>query len=364
MSDGRFSVSSRATQVAEFLMHGTMAGLGPGDALPPVRQLADRLGVSVPTVREAQKCLAKSGYLTIRQGRGVFMAQAPRPRRIALVSELDLLHPRSSSFFAGLVRALRRFFEERNCQVEFFMGATEPGVIRQQPSCGRFMTEAASRQLDAAVLVNMPETLATKAFIRDCPIPLVGAGTPFLVGVDYPAMAREAFCVLAGQGGRRVAVMGGPPGIPVDRLAAGHGLEVRPEWIRHDLHPMWSGAGWEEFREIWTRPRTKPDSLLILDDGLLPDAFLAILELGIPVPRQLRIAAHANFGTEPRNPFPLTLLRTDPAWCADCYGEMILQRLEGKPVAEGMRAVPILVAETEESKNVRARQGKIMPTVK
>ena len=51
--------------------------LGPGDRLPPERELAVRLGVSRDTVREAIRSLADAGYLVARRGRsgGTFLAE-------------------------------------------------------------------------------------------------------------------------------------------------------------------------------------------------------------------------------------------------------------------------------------------------
>ncbi len=56
--------------------------VGPGEALPPERELAARLGVSRDTVREAIKSLADAGYLVSRRGRygGTFLAdELPMP---------------------------------------------------------------------------------------------------------------------------------------------------------------------------------------------------------------------------------------------------------------------------------------------
>ena len=51
--------------------------VAPGEALPPERELAARLGVSRDTVREAIKSLADAGYLVSRRGRygGTFLAE-------------------------------------------------------------------------------------------------------------------------------------------------------------------------------------------------------------------------------------------------------------------------------------------------
>jgi DNA-binding FadR family transcriptional regulator len=58
--------------------------LGPGESLPPERELAARLGVSRDTVREAIRSLSDAGYLVSRRGRygGTFLAEelpAPSP---------------------------------------------------------------------------------------------------------------------------------------------------------------------------------------------------------------------------------------------------------------------------------------------
>lgn len=48
--------------------------LRPGEQLPPERELADRLGVSRPSLREALQELQAAGLLLSRQGAGVFVA--------------------------------------------------------------------------------------------------------------------------------------------------------------------------------------------------------------------------------------------------------------------------------------------------
>jgi DNA-binding FadR family transcriptional regulator len=62
--------------VARLLETIRLGVLGPGESLPPERELASRLGVSRDTVREAIKSLAEAGYLVSRRGRygGTFLA--------------------------------------------------------------------------------------------------------------------------------------------------------------------------------------------------------------------------------------------------------------------------------------------------
>jgi GntR family transcriptional repressor for pyruvate dehydrogenase complex len=53
--------------------------LGPGDRLPPERELADQLGIARSTLRQALTSLTESGHLVAQRGRGggTFVSQAP-----------------------------------------------------------------------------------------------------------------------------------------------------------------------------------------------------------------------------------------------------------------------------------------------
>lgn len=54
-------------------------GLHPGQALPSVRQLAVSLGVHFNTVAEAYRTLADEGWLEVKQGRSVRVADRTPP---------------------------------------------------------------------------------------------------------------------------------------------------------------------------------------------------------------------------------------------------------------------------------------------
>jgi GntR family transcriptional regulator, transcriptional repressor for pyruvate dehydrogenase complex len=63
--------------------------LRPGDRLPPERELAAMLGTSRPSLREALQALKARGWVDIRHGSGVFVADPATTRslREALVAE-------------------------------------------------------------------------------------------------------------------------------------------------------------------------------------------------------------------------------------------------------------------------------------
>jgi hypothetical protein len=116
---------------------------------------------------------------------------------------------------------------------------------------------------------------------------------------------------------------------PFKRTVAECGMTTTDAWLKGDTNPNLAGAGWDEFREIWAASREKPDGLVILDDMLFSDAQMAIFELGVDVPRQLRLAAQFNRGSEVPLRVPVTAIEIDPAEAAKALADMLLQRLRG-----------------------------------
>jgi GntR family transcriptional regulator len=66
-------------QIVEQVRLGVATGaLSPGDAMPSVRSLAERLVINFNTVAKAYGELVRDGVLESRQGRGVFVANKKR----------------------------------------------------------------------------------------------------------------------------------------------------------------------------------------------------------------------------------------------------------------------------------------------
>ncbi len=66
--------------------------LGPGDRLPPEQELADRLGVSRGSLREAVRALSQINVLDVRRGDGTYVASLePRELLSGLVFAMELL---------------------------------------------------------------------------------------------------------------------------------------------------------------------------------------------------------------------------------------------------------------------------------
>jgi len=104
-----------ADQVRRLVVSGA---LGPGSALPPVRQLAGDLGVNLNTVARAYRLLEDEGFLVIRDRAGVEVAapakRLDRSTRARLLDQLraTLARLRQAGMTAEeLLRVVRREVE-------------------------------------------------------------------------------------------------------------------------------------------------------------------------------------------------------------------------------------------------------------
>jgi len=80
-------------QIANAIMAGITRGdFVSGGLLPPERELAKQLGVSRSSVREALIALEMNGWVDIRTGTGVYVAQPLPPSATAQESEACSLH--------------------------------------------------------------------------------------------------------------------------------------------------------------------------------------------------------------------------------------------------------------------------------
>src|SRR5919199_4451251 len=85
--DRRSLAHDAAEHLKELIRSGT---LQPGDKLPPERDLATRLGVSRPTLREAVRGLVIMGLLETRHGAGTFVVRQAPPEATGLTITIDL----------------------------------------------------------------------------------------------------------------------------------------------------------------------------------------------------------------------------------------------------------------------------------
>jgi len=92
-------------------------------------------------------------------------------------------------------------------------------------------------------------------------------------------------------------------------VACDLGLRISDRWMRLSPPSVHSGifaqTGYELFRALWAEP-DHPDGLVVYPDSFMPGVLLAMAELGVRPPADLRLAYHRNEQTPLLNPYPAT----------------------------------------------------------
>lgn len=119
-----------ADQIRELIDRG---GFEPGTRLPPERDLAQQLGVSRPSLREALIALDVEGRVEVRSGSGVFVSAArpePVPRRTAALGESpsQLMEARSVLEGEVVVLACARITDDRLARLRKLLKSMETEI--------------------------------------------------------------------------------------------------------------------------------------------------------------------------------------------------------------------------------------------
>jgi DNA-binding LacI/PurR family transcriptional regulator len=150
---------------------------------------------------------------------------------------------------------------------------------------------------------------------------------------------------LVARGRRDLAFMtwGQPSAIIKHARAAG--LDLNLNWLRCDLPPAAQGSGWEEFREIWTSERRRPDGIVITDNVLFEDALHAMIESKVSVPEELLVVTHASKGVVPWTPFPVTRIEVDAAGFAETASQLLLDMMHRRQKGPVLIELPCALVE-------------------
>jgi len=120
--------------------------LGPGERLPPIHELARQFDVSRATVREAIQVLSALGYLKVKHGVGIFVAEdvhqlddpsfwvpwldAHRTEVLALLEVREALEVKSATLAAAAVRDSREVTRELLQSLETNLAQMEEAVTK------------------------------------------------------------------------------------------------------------------------------------------------------------------------------------------------------------------------------------------
>lgn len=343
-------------QVEDFIRARIESGEYPVDSkIPTTNELGIITGTSVWTAQTALTSLCREGLLDRRPGRGTYVKSG---RAVLTCVGIYFGRPQSlgnSSFPFALEAELRTRLEalgihariwsddrlphERTEPLESLKRAMEKHEIQGmialsvQPQDLRWLTQAT---IPAAILTTHP-SVANR------------------VDMDFPGLFRQGLCHLRQQGCETVGVIStvalhqhtnaefsqGFYRFLIDEMAAA-GLTTRNEWCQAPGGPVLSHLqyGYEEFLRLWTLAE-RPEGILVFPDTAAAGVVSGILQLGVSVPRDLRVVFHANDLVPYPCPIEATFLMTRIGLFADTLIDSVHSQVLGAPASVFM--VPSLL---------------------
>lgn len=341
-------------QVADIL-RPEIAALPPGARLETDQGLSRRFSVSVSVIREAISLLRRDGLLERYVGRGTFAvapvtAKIPNSSKpIAILCELDLLQAKGTSLLKR-VQQSKVFLEERGFETAIYLGDHLPShTPPTQFTCRQFLKDLERDRFGGvlAVWAFPHEGWVTK--LREKKIPLVGIGLLHekMVSYDYEAFIRLALKTLKARNRTKLAYINGISEWNLDdydrerrrlvmNLFREAGIEVHNKWFKQDWHRLTPGAGWSQFREVWTGHPDRPDGLIIGSPALWPEVRSAMEALRLQTPRDLDVVVpYENAipgGGSIQIPFNLNIMLSEAV-------DLLIDLVNGKTPVETRRFV-------------------------
>jgi DNA-binding LacI/PurR family transcriptional regulator len=295
--------------------------LRPGDRLPSVRQLAERLSISVNTVRGVYQKLEAVGLAQTRHGAGTRVL-AVDARRLAQIAAAERSHTvgvilpsLANPFYHALLQGLEEVAHPDRTML--FVSSTH-----DDPSeAWRYFAQLSAKQVDGIIVVSHDTSgfLAPSTTISD-------GGSPLLpvITVDWPEAAGYAVMMdLAGagyqatrhlleHGHRRVGVITfDPDSANVKPIHAGYGRALQEAGIEPDpaltacVPAFEMAAGAEGARKLLALHQP-PTAIFAIADTLALGAMCAIKAASLRIPQDIALVGFNDIPTAGLVDPPLT----------------------------------------------------------
>lgn len=349
-------------QVADHLRKEIISRYKPGDRLPTEADLAKRMGVSLLTLRDALATLAGDDLVVRQQGRGTFvgdgvlLAQGKiKSGRVGVLVELDIAHPRTSAYYVQVCQSIRKGLHDAGIDGRLYAGFVAPDTPAPMDTTSVELHEDVSEG-NIAALIAIAGVPHMKIFdrLRAAGIPVIGdsSGFDYRIVPSYPSRIELAVKRFAELGRKRVAavVYDGSDRSNLIAAITSAKLTVNEDWLKVGRHPVEQDAGLEPLLELWeSDPDTKPDALFVGDDYYVSDIVRGIERIGVAVPDDLHIIAHANAGARASTSIPMEWVEIDPQVVADRYVQTVVQILAGETDIPSMQLVPFELIRSDQA---------------
>jgi len=299
--------------------------LAHGAKLPSTAALAEDWGIRAPTVQDALAELVQAGLLERQPGRGTFVcSERPALTAMAVYEHADRIANPESNIHRVILAELQRQLSAEGIRVQLIV----------DPRSGSGLAEPWAPLMELSDVHRVGATIAASTYAELLPwlsrLPRLAAfvDDPRIAGrvtQDFDQMADICLDGLVDAGCHSVGLICALPHtahLPDGRfnpqaefydhfLAAtqDRGLKIANDWI-HLAPPtvvagQFAQAGYDLFKSLWKKDQ-RPDGLVVYPDSFMPGVLMAMAELGVRVPQDLRLAYHRNEQTPILSPHPAT----------------------------------------------------------
>ncbi|MDD5707121.1 MAG: substrate-binding domain-containing protein [Kiritimatiellae bacterium] len=336
-----------------------------GMRLPSTEALARQWETHVPYVHAALKALVVEGWLERRHGSGTFVCEKRRKlRTVGIYYSGGMLADAERRFLRSVHQALIAIIEGSGRRWSLW---DDPRPYGQYGEAWSELESAVqTRELDALIVPSCD--FQHYQWLSRLPAPTAfmttNTAVPNRVDTDHDQMVRLAIDSLVAEGCRSLGLISATPA----RLGPDNHSERDTEVYRtfmafcREKHirtlPAWTITsdapglthascerwGYDAFQRLWTE-RKHPDGLIAIMDAEALGVTMAILERGVRVPGELRVAMHKNEGVDLPCPFTATHIVNHPAEAARGLIEIVERQFDGRTMSPVMIGFEIKAAE-------------------
>ena len=334
-----------ADQLAALLVKAVETGYyGPGDMLPPTRELADMFGISRRVAIRAMRRLAEKRLIVQRPRLGSVVCEKERPLWKGQV--LLVATPGIGNADDDPIRIILRdsLISAGYLPLVVTVPCSSDGM-----SDFTFLDTMMRQQIDLVVLLDAQKDVAVRLSRQGVPFVWLTHGVSRLkhcVGMirirndlalgDFVAHCREA-------GVRHVMqVKVWRNGLDVASALERAGVRVETLSVPPEENPPWKGYGLAHWAaaEFARRAKSLPELVFFQDDHLATGALLALAKAGVDIPRDVKIVTWANRDYGPVSLVPLTRMEMDCETLGNSVAAAVLECLRTGRLPPGVAIGP------------------------
>ncbi len=364
------------TQIREHVRGLIVSGaLKESDRLPSSQALAAHFNANVATVQNALAPLVKEGLLERTPRVGTFVRRpAPKLTRVGILLPGDVWMDTVHAFSRAVCAAAGEVLQAHGVALEPWTDV-RAGISRRTPLPA--LVEACRERRIQGVIApcvghdNIP-------WIAKLPVPsAVVFGEPLRNGVmmDYEAFARDAVRHLAEEGCRSVGVIAATRPAAADgqplsnqysrfhlafqEAVRAHKLQFRPEWLcvpqaERLVYERYEAFGYASMRTIWNC-KTRPDGVVVYTDFVARGVLMALMELNVRVPQDIRLVLHRNAEFPFFCPFAATFMSLSCHAVAEALRSILIAGQQGEFIGPVRVPFQVITPNTQENKRCKAK---------